>query len=86
MSVMLCPCMLCAALLMDLFVCVFVYLFVCCVFDRDCELLSVEVLYWIYHVWSSKECVGCACDPSERLDVPYICLFVFLYVGSYLLI
>ena len=29
-----------------------------------------------------KECVCCACDPNERLSV----LFVFLYVGSYLLI
>ena len=46
----------------------------------------LEVLYWIDHVWSSIECVCCACGPSERLDVPSICLFVFLYVGSYLLI
>ena len=33
--------------------------------------------------------VGCACDPSVRLDAPSICitvLFVFLYVGSYPLI
>ena len=29
--------------------------------------------YWIDHVWSSKECVCCACDPSERLDAPSIC-------------
>ena len=41
-----------------------------------------EVLYWIDHVWSSKDYVCCSCDHSERLDV----LFVFLYVGSYLLI
>ena len=26
------------------------------------------------------------CDPNERLSTPSICLFVFLYVGSYLLI
>ena len=25
------------------------------------------------HVWSSKECVCCACGPSERLDAPSIC-------------
>ena len=31
-------------------------------------------------------CVCCACDPNERLSAPSICLFVFLYVGSYLLI
>ena len=39
----------------------------------------LEVLYWIYHVWSSKECVCCACDPSERLDAPsiwFVCVFV----------
>ena len=35
---------------------------------------------------SSKECVCCACGPSGRLDAPSICLFVILYVGSYLLI
>ena len=29
----------------------------------------VEVLCWIDHVWSSKECVWCACDPSVHLDV-----------------
>ena len=43
----------------------------------------LDVLYWIDHVWSSIECVCCACGPSERLHAPYICLFVFLYVGSY---
>ena len=45
-----------------------------------------EVLYWIDHVWSFKECVCCACGASERLDtLPYV-LFVYLFVGSYLLI
>ena len=50
--------------------------------------MLLKVLHWIDHVWSSKECVCCACNPSERLDAPSIilCLFVFLYVGSYLLI
>ena len=42
------------------------------------------MLCWIDHVWSSKECVCCACDPSVRLGAPSICLV--LYVGSYLLI
>ena len=46
----------------------------------------LEVLYWIEHVWSSRECVCWACAPSERLDAPSIYLFVFLNVGSYLLI
>ena len=36
----------------------------------------------VFHIM----CVCCACGPSERLDAPSICLFVFLYVGSYLLI
>ena len=35
--------------------------FMCCVFV-NC------LLYGIDHVWSSKECVCCACDPSECLD------------------
>ena len=47
------------------------------------ELLCV---YWIDHVWFSIECVWCACGPSERLDAPSICVFVFMYVGCYLLI
>ena len=38
-----------------------------------------EVLYWIDHVWSSKECVCCVCDLSERLDAPSIC-FVCVFV------
>ena len=37
----------------------------------------VDVLYWIDHVWSSIECVWCACGPSERLDAPSIG-FVFV--------
>ena len=47
------------------------------------------MLYWIDHVWSSIECVCCDCDPSEHLDahsIIFYVLFVFLYVGSYLLI
>ena len=40
----------------------------------------LEVLYWIDNVWSSKECVCCACGPSERLDAPSICFVcVFIY-------
>ena len=35
--------------------------------------MCVVVLCWIDHVWSSKECVCCACDPSERLSAPSIC-------------
>ena len=39
----------------------------------------LEVLYWIDHVWSSIECVCCACGPSRRLDAPsimFVCVFV----------
>ena len=39
--------------------------------------MLLEVLYWIDHIWSSIECVSCACGPSERLDAPSIC-FVFV--------
>ena len=46
----------------------------------------VEVLCWIDRVWSFKECVCCACDPSEQLDVPSMGLFICVYVGSNLLI
>ena len=46
----------------------------------------LEVFYWIDHVWSSLECVCCACGPNKRLDAPSICFVCVLYVGSYLLI
>ena len=29
----------------------------------------VEVLCWIYRVWSSQKCACCACDPSVHIDV-----------------
>ena len=61
---MLYPCMFCVALSMDLFV----FCVVC-----------LTVFYWIDHVWSSIECVCCACCPSERLDAPSIC-FVCVFV------
>ena len=38
----------------------------------------LEMLYWIDHVWFSKECVCCACSPSQRLDTPSIC-FVCIF-------
>ena len=95
MSVMLYPCMLCVALLMCLFVlCVAcLTLFVNCLVKQFAmclgvvanlllnvmDVFSVVVLYLIDHVWSSKECVCCACDPNERLSVPSIC-FVCIFV------
>ena len=39
------------------------------------------MLCWIDHVWSSKECVCCACDPNERLSAPSIC-FVCVFCMS----
>ena len=39
----------------------------------------VAVTYCIDSVWFSKECVGCAGDPSVHQDVPSI---AFVYVGS----
>ena len=41
--------------------------------------MCVVVLCWIDYVWSSKECVCCACDPNERLSAPSIC-FVCVFV------
>ena len=38
----------------------------------ECAFTS-PVRTWIYHVWSSKECVCCACDPNERLSAPSMC-------------
>ena len=38
----------------------------------------VEVLYWMDGVWSSTECVCCACDPVH-LSIPSIC-FVCVFV------
>ena len=39
----------------------------------------LEVLCWIDHVWSSKECVCFACDTRVRLDATSIC-FVWGFV------
>ena len=46
----------------------------------------LEVLYWLDHVWSSKESMCCACGPSAGLDAPSICFVCVFYVRSYLLI
>ena len=35
-------------------------------------ILLLKVLCSIDHVWSSKECVCYACDPSVHLDAPSI--------------
>ena len=82
-------------------ICFVCYVFVDCLVNQFAICLGVfailllkvmsccvwlEVLYWIDHVWSSIECVCCACGTSERPDDHSICLFVFLYVGSNLLI
>ena len=82
MSVMLYPCMLCVVLLM----CLFVLCVACLTVLVKQFAMCVVVLCWIDHVWSSKECVCCACDPNERLSAPFICFVCVLYVGSYLLI
>ena len=41
--------------------------------------MLLEVFCWIDTVWSTKECVYCACDPSVRLDALSIC-FVYVFV------
>ena len=81
MSVMLYPCMLCVALLMCLFVlCVAcLTVFVNCLVKQFamCLVCVVEIC-WIHHVWSSKECVCCVCDPNEHLSAPSICFVCVL--------
>ena len=37
--------------------------------------MCVVVLCWIDHVWYSKECVCCACDPNEHLQL--LCILPF---------
>ena len=49
--------------------------------------MCVVVLCWIDHVWSSKKCVCCACDPNERLSAPsigYVCVVVSRMVSPHL--
>ena len=50
------------------------------------EVLSVGGGTLLDSVWSSKEFLWCTCDPSVHPDIPSIGLFVYEYVGSYLLI
>ena len=65
--------------------------------SSECDVVSLYVVCCSVNVWfvnclvklldrPSKDCVCCVCDLNERLRVPSIFLFVFLYVGSYLLI
>ena len=92
MSVMLYPCILCDALLIDLLWCVFVN----CLMKQLAKCLSVviilflnvmgvfsvvEVLCWIGRVWSSRECACCTCDPTVHLSVPSIG-FVYVFCMS----
>ena len=53
-----------------------------CYFVVECNCV-VWVLFCIDCVWSFKECVCCAYDPSVRLDDPSICFVCVLYVGIY---
>ena len=83
-SVILYPCILCVALLMDLFVlcvaCLTVFVNCLGVFAIFCLMLWkclvwVDVLCWIDRVWSSKECSCCACNPRVHLSGPsYVCV------------
>ena len=92
-SVMLYPCMFCVALSMDLFVlcvaCLTVFvnclvnMFGCVCFigveGDGVVVCGCRCSIGIDHIWSSIECVCCACGPSERLDAPSIC-FVCVFV------
>ena len=77
MSMMLCLCIFCVALLMYLFV-----LFVpCLTVFVNClvKQLAMCLVWWINRVCYSTECACCASDPSMHLSVPFIwfvCVFV----------
>ena len=49
----------------------------------DVFSVCVVVLCLIDHVWSSKECVCCACDPSERLSAPSMCFYMSDVISSF---
>ena len=94
MCVMLYRCIFCIDLSIDMFGLCVVCLTVNCLVKQFAiclgvvgilllnvlELLSVgEVFCWRDHVWSSKERVCCACDPSVHLDaasIGFICVCV----------
>ena len=101
MSVMLYPCMVFIALLMCLFVLCVACLTVNCLVKQFAMcmgvvailllnvicLVCVVVPCWIDHVWSSKQCVCCACDPNERLSAPsicFVCVFVCMKLSPHL--
>ena len=44
----------------------------CVAMSMDLFVLCVACLTLDSHIWSSIECVCCACGPSERLDAPSI--------------
>ena len=47
--------------------------------------VEVEVLFCIDHVWSSKECVYCTCDPMVYIDAPsigFVCVCVCRKLSS----
>ena len=101
-SVMLYPCMFCVALVMDLFVlcvaCLTVFVnclvkqFAICLVKFVILLLNVtELLSVVGGALLDRPCMVflrmcLLCLWSVLQDAPSICLFVFLYVGSYLLI
>ena len=74
MSVMLYPCILCVALLMDLF-----FLCVVCLGVVAILLFNVMEMFSVGQgalldrpLWSSKDCVWCACYTSVHPSVPSI--------------
>ena len=44
--------------------------------------MCVEQFCWIDHVWSSKECVCCACDPS-RCSFHMFCFCMSEVISSF---
>ena len=81
-SVMLYHCIFGVALFIDMFVlCVAcLIMFVNCLVTQFAICLGVVVTLLLYfmeelRVWSSKECVCCACDPSVHfISFGYVCV------------
>ena len=95
MSVMLCVALLmclfvlCVACL-TVFVNCLVKQFAMCVDVVAILLLNVTDVFSVCGgalldrpLWSSKECVCCACDPNERLSAPSICFCMSEVISSF---
>ena len=45
--------------------------------------MCVVVLCWIDHVWPSKDCGCCDCDPNDRLSAHSMCFCMSEIISSF---